>query len=136
MRKDVYIKFAAAVRDLRTVKAAALPQLSDQELTARQMLYTGHLPAYAAMGLGGLAAGHALGRDGSLWSRLLQIAAGAGLAYGGSRYLSDPNFRSTVNGYGQKAYDFAKPYVQKGWEAVKPVFDRGVANLFAGGAAK
>lgn len=136
MRREVYVKFAEAVRQARSVKSAALPQLSDQELTARQMLYTGHLPAYAALGLGGLAAGHALGRGGSLWSRLLQAAAGAGLAYGGYRYLSDPNFRNTVNGYGRQVYDFARPYVQKGWEAVKPVFDRHVANLFAGGAAK
>lgn len=136
MRQDVYIKFAEAIRQRRPVKTAALPQLSDQELTARQMLYTGHLPAYAAAGLGGLAAGHAFGRGGSLLSRLLQAAAGAGLAYGGYRYLSDPAFRSTVNGYGRQVYDFARPYVQRGWEAVKPVFDKGVANLFAGGAAK
>lgn len=136
MRKEVYVKFAEEMRRRKVVKAATLPQLSDQELTARQMLYTGHLPAYAAMGLGGLAAGHALGREGSLWSRLLQTAAGAGLAYGGYRYLADPDFRNTVNGYGRQVYDFAKPYVQKGWDTVKPIFDKGVANLFSGGAAK
>ena len=117
------------------VKSAAI-NLNPQSAVdfMRKQVGTPQAAGALAAGAGGLLAGHAAGREGSGWSRILQGLLGAGLAYGGYRYFTDPAFRGTVNGYGRAAYDAVSPHLRAVADRVKPVLGTFMSNVVGGGA--
>lgn len=140
MRRRTYFEFANANRPGarhsvagNTVKAAAL-ELNPRDSAdfMRRQVGAGAAVGALAAGSGGLVAGHALGRTGSGIGRLIQGLLGAGLAYGGYRYMSDPSFRHAFNDYGRRLYEVASPYLRTVADKVKPVFDPCMVNAVGG----
>lgn len=114
------------------VSKPVLAQDRLNELTLKWMS-PGNIAAGGAAAVGGIVGAQALDDDRPWYSRLIRGGIGTGLMYGGYRYLTDPVFRDTINGYGYGLYNLVSPYIQKGVDAVKPVFDRGMAELVGNG---